>query len=138
MFQLKQNFKNLKTSTVSGPSTVKIVCKSNSIGVEASTRRPFEGNVFVKGHFHQPGCKVEGTKFREHPTRVGISVPFDNCGVRRKRSVSDLFFLFSFSCSFCGPFGIVQHSLYTRHSLCRYKGNTVCKNQNFDSQNHFF
>lgn len=64
-----------------------VICQSDSIGVRAKTRNPFEGNVFVKGFFHNQSCRMSAISFAANPTVIGLTVPFNDCGVRRFRSV---------------------------------------------------
>jgi len=65
-----------------------VICQSDSIGVRAKTRNPFEGNVFVKGFFHTNACRMSTISFAANPTVIGLTVPFNDCGVRRFRSLN--------------------------------------------------
>ncbi|KAI6172093.1 Cuticlin-1 [Aphelenchoides besseyi] len=61
-----------------------IECGPTSITVNFNTRNPFEGHVYVKGLFDQPGCRSD-----EHGRQVaGIELPFDSCNVARTRSLN--------------------------------------------------
>lgn len=65
-----------------------MLCQADSIGVRAKTRNPFEGNVFVKGFYHTTNCRMSSMAFAANPTVIGLNVPFNDCGVKRFRSVS--------------------------------------------------
>ncbi|OZC07188.1 hypothetical protein X798_05824 [Onchocerca flexuosa] len=61
-----------------------IECGPTSITVNFNTRNPFEGHVYVKGLFDQPGCRND-----EGGRQVaGIELPFDSCNVARTRSLN--------------------------------------------------
>ncbi|CAK5040966.1 unnamed protein product [Meloidogyne enterolobii] len=68
------------------PGTPDIICASDKIGVRASTKKPFEGYVFVQNHFNQPECRAGPENFPDSRS-IGITVPFTNCDVHRYRSV---------------------------------------------------
>lgn len=72
-----------------GPGTPDIICAPDHIGVRASTKKPFDGYVFVMDHFHEPECRAGPETFPD-PRSVGITVPFSNCNVHRYRSVRNL------------------------------------------------
>nr|CAD2165253.1 unnamed protein product [Meloidogyne enterolobii] len=69
------------------PGTPDIICASDKIGVRASTKKPFEGYVFVQNHFNQPECRAGPENFPDSRS-IGITVPFTNCDVHRYRSLS--------------------------------------------------
>uniref|UniRef100_A0A914UKK0 Uncharacterized protein n=1 Tax=Plectus sambesii TaxID=2011161 RepID=A0A914UKK0_9BILA len=69
------------------PGTPEIICGSDRVGVRASTKRPFEGYVFVKDHFHQPGCRLGAEAFGD-PQSIHLSIPFGECDVKRYRSLN--------------------------------------------------
>lgn len=60
-----------------------IRCGPNSIGIIFDTQNTFEGHVFVKGRYAEPGCRTDETG----QLRAGIELPFSSCGLRRTRSV---------------------------------------------------
>uniref|UniRef100_A0A1I8BI49 VWFA domain-containing protein n=1 Tax=Meloidogyne hapla TaxID=6305 RepID=A0A1I8BI49_MELHA len=72
------------------PGTPDIICASDKIGVRASTKKPFEGFVFVQNHFNQPECRAGPENFPDSKS-IGITVPFTNCDVHRYRSVVFMF-----------------------------------------------
>lgn len=72
-----------------GPGTPDIICGPDKIGVRASTKKPFDGYVFVMDHFHEEECRAGPEKFPDSKS-IGITVPFNACNVHRYRSVSIL------------------------------------------------
>lgn len=65
---------------------VRVECGENGIKVIKPTEKSFKGNVYVKGHFDDPKCKIE----YENQTDVllpSISINIHDCGAERKRSV---------------------------------------------------
>ncbi len=73
-------------SMMIGAGVPEIVCASDRIGVQASTRNPFEGYVFVMDHFHQNECRADPYHFTDS-RRISLTVPFNACNVHRWRSV---------------------------------------------------
>lgn len=69
------------------PGTPDIICGPDRIGVRASTKKPFDGFVFVMDHFHQEECRAGPEKFPD-PKSIGITVPFNACNVHRYRSLN--------------------------------------------------
>ncbi|WKX98557.1 hypothetical protein Q1695_013888 [Nippostrongylus brasiliensis] len=69
------------------PGTPDIICGPDRIGVRASTKKPFDGYVFVMDHFHQEECRAGPEKFAD-PRSIGITVPFNVCNVHRYRSLN--------------------------------------------------
>ncbi|VDM48875.1 unnamed protein product [Toxocara canis] len=61
-----------------------IECGPTSITVNFNVQKPFEGNVFVKGLFDQPDCKVSGGNQQV----AGLTLPFDACNTQRTRSLN--------------------------------------------------
>lgn len=72
----------LRTVTVLADEPA-IRCGENSISVKFQTRNPFEGHIFVKGHYADQGCRTDESNNNEPQ----ISLSFNSCGVRRVRSV---------------------------------------------------
>ncbi|CAJ0578611.1 unnamed protein product, partial [Mesorhabditis spiculigera] len=70
-----------------GPGTPDIICGPDRIGVRASTKKPFDGYVFVMDHFHEEDCRAGPEKFMD-PRSIGITVPFSSCNVHRYRSLN--------------------------------------------------
>ncbi|KAK0414459.1 hypothetical protein QR680_011439 [Steinernema hermaphroditum] len=68
------------------PGTPDIICAPDRIGVRASTKKPFDGYVFVMDHFHREECRAGPEKFPD-PKSIGITVPFTDCDVHRYRSI---------------------------------------------------
>ncbi|CAI4232425.1 unnamed protein product [Auanema sp. JU1783] len=68
------------------PGTPEIICAADRIGVRASTKKPFDGFVFVMDHFHQAECRAGPEHFPD-PKSIGISIPFNTCNVHRYRSL---------------------------------------------------
>ncbi|KAK6021713.1 zona pellucida-like domain protein, partial [Ostertagia ostertagi] len=58
-----------------GPGTPDIICGPDRVGVRASTKKPFDGYVFVMDHFHQEECRAGPEKFSDSRS-IGITVPF--------------------------------------------------------------
>uniref|UniRef100_A0AC34GTU8 Uncharacterized protein n=1 Tax=Panagrolaimus sp. ES5 TaxID=591445 RepID=A0AC34GTU8_9BILA len=69
------------------PGTPDIICAPDRIGVRASTKKPFDGYVFVMDHFHEEECRAGPEQFPD-PKSIGITVPFNNCNVHRYRSLN--------------------------------------------------
>lgn len=69
------------------PGVPDIICAPDRIGVRASTKKPFEGYVFVADHFHKEECRAGPEHFPDSKS-IGITVPFTNCGVHRYRSLN--------------------------------------------------
>lgn len=69
-----------------GPGTPDIICAPDRIGVRASTKKPFDGYVFVMDHFHREECRA-GPEMFPDPRSIGITVAFTDCNVHRYRSV---------------------------------------------------
>ncbi|KRY01407.1 Cuticlin-1, partial [Trichinella pseudospiralis] len=61
-----------------------IECGTDSMLVSLNTKEPFEGHVYVKGHYDTPGCRTDGTNNKT----AKISIPYSNCDVRRQRTSS--------------------------------------------------
>lgn len=68
-------------------SFLDIICAPDKIGVRASTKKPFDGFVFVADHFHQEECRAGPEQFADSKS-IGITIPFNTCNVHRYRSVS--------------------------------------------------
>ncbi|VDM56374.1 unnamed protein product [Angiostrongylus costaricensis] len=61
-----------------------IECGPSTITINFNTRNPFEGHVYVKGLYDQPGCRSD-----EGGRQVaGIELPFDTCNTARTRSLN--------------------------------------------------
>ncbi|KAK6740781.1 hypothetical protein RB195_008932 [Necator americanus] len=69
------------------PGTPDIICGPDKIGVRASTKKPFDGYVFVMDHFHEEECRAGPEKFPDSKS-IGIAVPFNACNVLRYRSLN--------------------------------------------------
>ncbi|CAD5215314.1 unnamed protein product [Bursaphelenchus okinawaensis] len=69
------------------PGTPDIICAPDRIGVRASTKKPFDGYVFVADHFHQEECRAGPEQFSDSKS-IGITIPFNNCNVHRYRSLN--------------------------------------------------
>ncbi|EFO86669.1 CRE-CUT-6 protein [Caenorhabditis remanei] len=69
------------------PGTPEIICGPDRIGVKASTKQPFEGNVFVMDHYHDEECRAGPEKFPDSRS-IGLTVPFSACNVHRYRSLN--------------------------------------------------
>ncbi|KRZ61345.1 Cuticlin-1 [Trichinella nativa] len=61
-----------------------VECGTDSMLVSLNTKEPFEGHVYVKGHYDTPGCRTDGTNNKT----AKISIPYSNCDVRRQRTSS--------------------------------------------------
>ncbi|KAE9553271.1 hypothetical protein FO519_003529 [Halicephalobus sp. NKZ332] len=61
-----------------------IECGGSSITVNFNTQNAFQGHVYVKGLFNEPGCRSD----ENGRTVAGISLPFDSCNVARTRSLN--------------------------------------------------
>ncbi|RCN51078.1 hypothetical protein ANCCAN_02865 [Ancylostoma caninum] len=64
-----------------------IECGSESLSVRFRTRSPFEGHIYVKGHYGTPGCRTDATL----ENTANLTVGFTECDVLRQRSVSSEF-----------------------------------------------
>ncbi|CAJ0941897.1 unnamed protein product, partial [Mesorhabditis belari] len=69
------------------PGTPDIICGPDRIGVRASTKRPFDGYVFVMDHFHEKECRAGAEDFMDSRS-IGITIPFSSCNVQRYRSLN--------------------------------------------------
>ncbi|KIH61699.1 zona pellucida-like domain protein [Ancylostoma duodenale] len=69
------------------PGTPDIICGPDKIGVRASTKKPFDGYVFVMDHFHEEECRAGPEMFPDSKS-IGITVPFNACNVHRYRSLN--------------------------------------------------
>lgn len=69
------------------PGTPDIICAPDKIGVRASTKKPFDGYVFVMDHFHDEECRAGPESFPD-PKSIGITIPFNSCNVHRYRSLN--------------------------------------------------
>ena len=52
--------------------------------VHIETKKPYDGNIYAKGFFDRPGCRIEG----KGQTKLSITLRFDAadpCGMRRRR-----------------------------------------------------
>ncbi|KAL3089759.1 hypothetical protein niasHT_025249 [Heterodera trifolii] len=74
-------------STEFHPGTPEIICEPDKIGVRASTKKQFDGIVFVQDNFDRAECRAGPEHFPD-PKIIGITVPFRNCNVRRYRSLN--------------------------------------------------
>ncbi|KAK6766638.1 hypothetical protein RB195_026118 [Necator americanus] len=61
-----------------------IECGSESLSVRFRTRSPFEGHVYVKGHYGTQGCRTDASL----ENTANITVGFTECDVIRQRSNS--------------------------------------------------
>uniref|UniRef100_A0A914WMY4 ZP domain-containing protein n=2 Tax=Plectus sambesii TaxID=2011161 RepID=A0A914WMY4_9BILA len=59
-----------------------IECGSTSITISFNTQNNFEGHVYVKGRYAEPGCRND----ENGRQTAGISLDFSACGVKRTRS----------------------------------------------------
>ncbi|KIH57266.1 hypothetical protein ANCDUO_12544 [Ancylostoma duodenale] len=59
-----------------------IECGSESLSVRFRTRSPFEGHIYVKGHYGTPGCRTDATL----ENTANLTVGFTECDVLRQRS----------------------------------------------------
>ena len=83
-FKQKLFFHNLSSTLVSANPTIE--CNADKFTVNIETKKAYEGNVYVKGFFDRPGCRVEG----KGQTKLSITLRFDAadpCGMRRRRQV---------------------------------------------------
>ncbi|TMS38269.1 hypothetical protein L596_005033 [Steinernema carpocapsae] len=61
-----------------------IECGGSAITINFNTQNTFEGHVYVKGLYNEPGCRSD-----ESGRQVaGITLPFDSCNVARTRSLN--------------------------------------------------
>ncbi|KAK0398655.1 hypothetical protein QR680_002693 [Steinernema hermaphroditum] len=61
-----------------------IECGGSAITINFNTQNTFEGHVYVKGLYNEPGCRSD-----ENGRQVaGITLPFDSCNVARTRSLN--------------------------------------------------
>lgn len=71
--------------------TPDIQCQARQLKVSISTKRPFEGRVFLKGQSHRPECVMDFSRFSESKTlnsTVEVAISYDSCATERIRSVS--------------------------------------------------
>ncbi|EYC07036.1 hypothetical protein Y032_0072g660 [Ancylostoma ceylanicum] len=61
-----------------------IECGSESLSVRFRTRSPFEGHIYVKGHYGTPGCRTDASL----ENTANLTVGFTECDVLRQRSNS--------------------------------------------------
>uniref|UniRef100_A0A7I4Z5U3 Cuticlin-1 n=1 Tax=Haemonchus contortus TaxID=6289 RepID=A0A7I4Z5U3_HAECO len=61
-----------------------IECGSESLSVRFTTRSPFEGHIYVKGHYWSQGCRSDASLERT----ANLTVAFAECDVLRQRSNS--------------------------------------------------
>uniref|UniRef100_A0A0M3I9R6 ZP domain-containing protein n=1 Tax=Ascaris lumbricoides TaxID=6252 RepID=A0A0M3I9R6_ASCLU len=61
-----------------------VECGPTAITINFNVQKAFEGNIYVKGLFNQPDCKVSGGNQRV----AGITLPFDACNTQRTRSLN--------------------------------------------------
>lgn len=69
------------------PGTPDIICGPDRIGVRASTKKPFDGYVFVMDHFHKKECRAGPEEFSDSRS-IGITIPFTECNIHRYRSLN--------------------------------------------------
>lgn len=69
------------------PGTPEVICSPERIGVHATTKKPFDGFVFVMDHFHDEECRAGPEQF-EDPRSIGLTIPFNKCNVHRYRSLN--------------------------------------------------
>lgn len=62
------------------------------MAISFTTKKPFKGHVYVKGHFDRKKCRTDATLTRA----ANLSIPFAICDVQKKRSVSGIYFYFEF------------------------------------------
>ncbi|KHJ91816.1 von Willebrand factor type A domain protein [Oesophagostomum dentatum] len=79
--------RRMNALVLAGPGTPDIICGPDRIGVRASTKKPFDGYVFVMDHFHEEECRAGAEKFPDSKS-IGITVPFNACNVHRYRSLN--------------------------------------------------
>ncbi|CAJ0608726.1 unnamed protein product [Cylicocyclus nassatus] len=61
-----------------------IECGSESLSIRFRTRSPFEGHIYVKGHYGTPGCRSDASL----ENSANLTVGFTECDVLRQRSNS--------------------------------------------------
>ncbi|VDN05529.1 unnamed protein product [Thelazia callipaeda] len=59
-------------------------CSADSMTINFTTEKEFEGHVYVKGHYDDSLCRMDATLKKN----VNFTVPFSVCDVRRQRSSS--------------------------------------------------
>jgi hypothetical protein len=64
----------------------KIECLSHMVSVNFVTQAPFEGHVYIRGHYADTDCHKDYMLNRD--TSGFMDVSFDKCGMRRQRTVS--------------------------------------------------
>jgi len=63
-----------------------VECQSHEVMVKFHTKNPFQGHVFVQGHYDSPDCHKD---YVSNGEKSGfIQVAFEKCGMRRKRSAN--------------------------------------------------
>ncbi|KHN85449.1 Cuticlin-1 [Toxocara canis] len=61
-----------------------VECGSVTIAISFNTRNTFQGHVFVKGRFDEPGCRSDESGGEV----ASLVLPFNSCGVSRIRSLN--------------------------------------------------
>uniref|UniRef100_A0A914XEE0 ZP domain-containing protein n=1 Tax=Plectus sambesii TaxID=2011161 RepID=A0A914XEE0_9BILA len=64
----------------------KIDCLSHMVAVNFVTQAPFQGHVFIRGHYADPDCHKDYVLNRDPSGFMDIS--FDKCGMRRQRTTN--------------------------------------------------
>ncbi|WKY16129.1 hypothetical protein Q1695_001091 [Nippostrongylus brasiliensis] len=63
------------------PEEPVIECGSESLSVRFITRAPFEGHIYVKGHYWSDRCRTDASV----DTTANLTIPFADCDVLRQR-----------------------------------------------------
>ena len=77
-------YRTLRTKTLNIIGQPEVECSAESIIISFGTLNEFEGHVYVKGQYDNELCKTDATLH----TSATIDVKFDDCPVKRRRSVS--------------------------------------------------
>uniref|UniRef100_A0A0N4ZMQ4 ZP domain-containing protein n=1 Tax=Parastrongyloides trichosuri TaxID=131310 RepID=A0A0N4ZMQ4_PARTI len=69
------------------PGTPEIICGKKSIGVRGSTKKNFEGYIYVMDHFSRKECRRNADDLADLKS-LSLTIPFNRCNVKRWRSIS--------------------------------------------------
>jgi len=65
-----------------------IKCDEHLVRVYFETKRPFQGHVYVRGHYQNDDCHRDYLTNKD--TFGSMTIPFEKCGMRRSRTVTYL------------------------------------------------
>ncbi|CEF68089.1 Zona pellucida domain and von Willebrand factor, type A domain-containing protein [Strongyloides ratti] len=64
-----------------------IICGKKSIGIRASTKKDFEGYIYVMDHFNRKECRKSVEQLRDLKS-LSLTIPFNRCNVKRWRNIN--------------------------------------------------